>query len=221
MSSAIRLTQGHIYLIKNVVNGKIYIGQTWHTLDHRWSQHKSGAYHNSKRGCPYLYKAIIKHGADNFTIESISRFDNQQEADIIESQCIDKYQSTDHNHGYNLTKGGQGEGSGSRMLESTRKKISQSRKGQRPSAESRLKMSIAGKLKAQSLSVESQQRLDDSRFRNRKLTMEQAKEIRKEWAEGTQIKILASKWGVSTVAIGGIVHNRTYINDYKPIINHT
>jgi hypothetical protein len=53
-----------IYLLKNIVNCKVYIGQTWMDLHKRMG--KNGVnYSNS----PYLYHAIQKYGIHNFEYE--------------------------------------------------------------------------------------------------------------------------------------------------------
>ena len=56
---------GIIYKVTNLVNNKIYIGQTERTLKERWEQHKY------KEGCRHLHNAILKYGAYNFKIEEI------------------------------------------------------------------------------------------------------------------------------------------------------
>lgn len=56
---------GKIYRITNLVNNKIYIGQTIRDLKVRFKQH---CY---KKGCTYLHNAILKYGKENFKIELI------------------------------------------------------------------------------------------------------------------------------------------------------
>lgn len=204
-----RLDQGHIYVITNLVNNKRYIGQTWYDLNDRWSKHCS----KNKRGCPYLYKAIIKHGRDKFTIDSLARFTDPEIADLIETFYIDFYCSTDPQHGYNLQGGGQNKRPP--MSQETRDKISNSRKGMVFSQEHLNNLSIAQKKKAKNLSNEGKIKLEASRARKRKLTMEQATQIRQEKKDGMLLRELAEKWNVSMAVIYGIIHNKTYINDYQ------
>lgn len=58
---------GIIYKITNLVNNKVYIGQTERTLKERWGQHKYS------KGCKYLHNAILKYGAESFKIEEIEK----------------------------------------------------------------------------------------------------------------------------------------------------
>ena len=87
-----------VYMHRNKINGKVYIGQT-HNLDRRW--HPS-----SYIGSPYFYYAIQKYGWDNF--EHIILEDNltSEEADKLEIEYIAKYDSTNSQFGYNLSEGG-------------------------------------------------------------------------------------------------------------------
>ena len=91
-----------IYMHKNKINGKVYIGQTMQSLKQRW---------NNGHGyikCPYFYKAIQKYGWDNF--EHILLEDNltKDEADEKEISYIDKYKSHKSEYGYNISLGGAG-----------------------------------------------------------------------------------------------------------------
>ena len=63
---------GKIYKITNLVNSKIYIGQTIRSLKERFRQHIY------KQGCTYLHNAILKYGKENFKIELM----------IIPSFCV-------------------------------------------------------------------------------------------------------------------------------------
>ena len=49
-----------IYLHRNKINNKVYIGQTIQSPEERW---KNG---NGYKGCYYFYNAIQKYGWDNF-----------------------------------------------------------------------------------------------------------------------------------------------------------
>ena len=45
-----------IYIVKNTINKKCYIGQTWQNLDRRFYEHKK------QKKCPKLFNAINKYG---------------------------------------------------------------------------------------------------------------------------------------------------------------
>lgn len=93
---------GVIYKIKNMINDKIYIGQTTNSFDTR--------YHNNlekRTDNDHLKKAIHKYGIQNFEIYKI--FDvafSKEELDIKEQCWINYYKSADPNYGYNKMTGG-------------------------------------------------------------------------------------------------------------------
>lgn len=92
-----------IYKITNIINGKIYIGQTKQDLKKRIRQHRS----NSKRLKTYLYSSMIKYGKDNFKFEKLidGNF-TREKLNELEIKFIQYYNSNNSNIGYNLTSGG-------------------------------------------------------------------------------------------------------------------
>ena len=81
-------------------NGKLYIGQTYQTLEGRY---RGGSGYNH---CPHINSAIIKYGWDNFKhIELISGLSKEM-ADIVEIELIKKYNTTNDEFGYNVAYGG-------------------------------------------------------------------------------------------------------------------
>lgn len=93
-----------IYLHKNKINNKVYIGQTiQNNLNDRW---KNGLGYKT---CTYFYYAIQKYGWDNFEHIVLEQSDNwtQEELDQREQYYIHLYQSNNPQYGYNITKGGQ------------------------------------------------------------------------------------------------------------------
>jgi len=95
---------GIIYKITNLINNKIYIGQTIMSLIIRKNQHKKNAKHNLKKG--HLYESINKYGWENFYFEEIDSANKQNELDNKEIYWIKYYNSTDRLHGYNKSLGG-------------------------------------------------------------------------------------------------------------------
>lgn len=75
---------GSIYIIKNTINDKVYIGQTVQSLNDRFKQHKTASL---KGGKTKLYKAMQEYGTDVFYIELIGTYDviqlTQKEIDNI------------------------------------------------------------------------------------------------------------------------------------------
>ena len=89
-----------IYIHKNRINGKMYIGQTKQPLERRF-RNGEGYIH-----CPKFYAAIQKYGWENFEHIIVKSNLTKEEANIEEINLIKKYQSTDINYGYNITDGG-------------------------------------------------------------------------------------------------------------------
>lgn len=92
-----------IYKITNLINNKIYIGQT-NNPNLRWSQHKSSAKYN--RGNQIITKSISKHGADNFIFEVIATCLTLSDANESEEIIIKQYDSCNILIGYNIDAGG-------------------------------------------------------------------------------------------------------------------
>lgn len=109
-----------IYKITNSINDKIYIGQTIHSLAHRWSGHKRSIKGN-KTNYP-MYNAMRKHGVEHFKIEEIGGANNITELNYQEWLEIE-IQDTVWPNGYNLKKGGGSKGKHSRyMIDSNRER---------------------------------------------------------------------------------------------------
>ena len=95
--------KGFIYKITNKVNGKVYIGQTRFTIEHRFNQHKRN-FNIEHRNQP-LYKAFAKYGIENFEVEEVENVEIEK-LDEREKYWIAYYNS--FNKGYNATLRGKG-----------------------------------------------------------------------------------------------------------------
>lgn len=95
-----------IYKITNLVNGKLYIGQTSKTLDLRFRQHQVAAFTLNLK-YP-LYRAMRKYGIENFKIELVEEVVTEQ-INEREQFYIKQYESfAPLGKGYNATRGGEG-----------------------------------------------------------------------------------------------------------------
>lgn len=113
-----------IYLIVNLINNYIYIGQTKYSLSKRFSGHVS----DSKRSNTRLSNAIRKYGSCNFIIQELNSGKwNNLETDNWEKFYIKLFDSTNRNIGYNIKDGG----NSVKMTEETKKKISEKNKGRK------------------------------------------------------------------------------------------
>lgn len=108
-----------IYLLRNTVSGKIYVGQTWLALNMRAGK-RGEKYSNSI----YLYASIQKHGWDRFEYEILTHCRTQVRADWLESYHMRKLDAQNPAVGYNLDDGG----SCGKRSDETKAKISKSMK---------------------------------------------------------------------------------------------
>ena len=126
-----------VYMHKNKINGKMYIGQTCCTLEER--AHSNG---NHYKTCTLFYRAIQKYGWDNF--EHIILKDNLslEEANYWEEYYIKFYHTWSEDpecNGYNLKPGG----CNKKLSEETKNKIKQSRIGKKASKKTKELLSNA------------------------------------------------------------------------------
>lgn len=94
---------GCIYIIRNTVNNKVYIGQTSQTMAERWQEHKYNA-KAGKRGQP-IYLAMRKYGIENFYIEELHANQDGESLGELEIKYIAQFNSIAPN-GYNVLAGG-------------------------------------------------------------------------------------------------------------------
>jgi len=92
--------KGIVYLIKNKLDGKCYIGKTKHRFSDRYSSSNWIKYTTNK----YLKNAVIKHGIENFKVSILKHgiLDNEKLLNY-ELKSIEKYNSIVPN-GYNFVK---------------------------------------------------------------------------------------------------------------------
>ena len=93
--------KGEIYIIKNNINNKVYVGQTIHGYKKRFCGHK----HESKSIDRPLYRAFRKYGIDNFYIELLEDNIPYDKLDEREVFWINYYDCVNPK-GYNISYGG-------------------------------------------------------------------------------------------------------------------
>jgi group I intron endonuclease len=105
-----KTSQFYIYLITNLLNSKVYIGKSINPAG-RWHDHKKVAL-GSREKYPNdffaIHAAVAKYGVDNFQIEIIDQFDNEENAYSAETVMILLSCSNLKNYGYNCNLGGEG-----------------------------------------------------------------------------------------------------------------
>jgi len=130
------VVMGTIYKIVNIVNDKVYVGQTLHSAKrrfdcHMWASRQEG--HGKK-----FHNAIKKHGAKNFTLIEVEKCgrDILDEREIFWIAYYDSYKN-----GYNSTTGGE---SGFFHSDETKEKIRQMSTGRKHSEETKKLISKIG-----------------------------------------------------------------------------
>lgn len=90
-----------IYKITNLINGKIYVGQSKDPV-RRWKEHKWDAFNSNCKENSAIHEAFLKYGLENFEFTIIGWFENYNE---MEKYYIKELDTLSPN-GYNLTEGG-------------------------------------------------------------------------------------------------------------------
>jgi group I intron endonuclease len=105
-----------------MITQDIYVGKTIKTIEERMRQH----IYKSRYGVDtHLYRAIRKYGEINFIIENLETVENYQ-LNLRECHHIESLKPR-----YNMTGGGDGGNTFIFITEDTRKKISESTKGEK------------------------------------------------------------------------------------------
>lgn len=87
-----------VYIHRNLINGKVYVGQTC-DITERWRCDGKNYFNSIK-----FYNAIRKYGWNNFSHEILYDNLDQEQADSLERKLIDEFNSIEN--GYNLKEGG-------------------------------------------------------------------------------------------------------------------
>lgn len=100
-----KIKNGVIYRIRNLINGKVYIGMTTKGLKNRWKKHLYNARKDETNN--KFYNAINKYGKDNFEVmvieTGIKSFRQLKELEIYYIGLFNSFIN-----GYNSTLGGDG-----------------------------------------------------------------------------------------------------------------
>lgn len=113
-----------VYEIRNLVNGKRYIGQSSQKDQQRLWEHrtylKKGRHQNR-----HLQRAWNKYGEENFVISILEECSSLDELNRLETHYVTVYNTLDRKFGYNI----RGPGDNKFMLEETRRRVSKSKLG--------------------------------------------------------------------------------------------
>lgn len=129
-----------IYLLRNKVNDKRYVGRTCKNIEIRWKEHVQASRTNVNCGM-LIVQAIAKYGENEFERSVLEECEN----DVVGAReifWINELGTHVSNGGYNLTFGGDGGMIGFKASDETRAKMSRSQKGKKRSPEACEKMRI-------------------------------------------------------------------------------
>ena len=129
-----------IYLIRNLLNGKGYVGQTRGSVATRFCRHRASANAGSDLA---IHRAMRKYGNENFRVEVLDSCDSQSQLNELEQYYIKLFGTlAPLGHGYNMTPGGDGLSGFTMSLES-KLKMSLAKKGKRLSEEHKAKIKFS------------------------------------------------------------------------------
>jgi len=138
----------YIYIIFNLINGKIYVGKS--NSKRRWKTHLNTARSGPevyKKSFSLIHKAIRKYGENNFDFKIIQHV-TEKEVKSAERYWIDFYKTNvwkfGNNFGYNLTQGGEG-WEGHHHTDDTKNKLRILKTGLKASLETKVRMSESHK----------------------------------------------------------------------------
>jgi group I intron endonuclease len=98
MRQPLNYQNGKIYVIRNHVNEKVYVGSTTQSLSKRWGGHKA----NSKKRPNYLiYKAFEDLGIDNFYIQLIENYPCENKEQLRSREGFHMRKLNSYENGYN------------------------------------------------------------------------------------------------------------------------
>lgn len=195
-----------IYMFKNKINGKIYVGQTTQTFRKRTMQHM-----RSKKG--YFDAALRKYGIESFEYEVIDTAKSTEELNKKEIYWIKKL-NTMRPNGYNLCEGGNTTRGYSHREESKRKMSVTKKKlgsmkgeknhyyGKHHTKEIREKMSKAWENEARRAKLKEQNKNLDRTYQCRKVLNVETKEI------FNSIKEAANKYGLKDTHISRVCRGK-------------
>ena len=122
----------HVVYMHTSPSGKSYIGLTKHF------KRRTYAHANLSSKCMALTNAIVKYGWASFTTTILADGLTLSEANLLETHYICSY-NTLHPHGYNLSTGGDSR----EVTEATRRKLSEARKRNPLTEETKRKISAS------------------------------------------------------------------------------
>lgn len=135
-----------IYLIRNTVNGKVYVGQAVN-IRKRWNVHLHHLRRGTHANLP-LKRAFKRYGEDAFSFEILEEVQRNRDAlNCAEERFIAELRACEKGSGYNLTAKA-GTNLGYKYSSESRARMSAAQKGRSVSVETRalISQSLTGKI---------------------------------------------------------------------------
>ena len=193
------MTQSGIYIIKNLVNNKVYVGSAFN-LSNRFSTHKYRLRRNKHRN-KHLQSAYNLYGERNFLFEVLEFVENKEDILEREQYYLDLFSCYDRNKGYNICK------------------TAGNTAGVLPSKETRKKMSEAALRRPKRTMPEHQRELLSEMFSGvgKKINWEIVREIRKLYSNGgISQREIAERYGIFQTTVSEIIRNKIWKDEnYK------
>ena len=188
-----------IYKIENLINHKVYIGQSI-DIERRFRNHINN------EASPHLKRAFEKYGIENFSFEIIKE---TKDLDYWEIFLIQLYRATDKIYGYNSDFGGNAR---KVCSEEHKQKISKANRGRKFTNEHKEKLSKAKK--GRPSTFKGKKMTEESR---RKSSLSHKGQKPHKWSEESKLKLALSKSGENSPNFIGYIicldnleiHNRT------------
>lgn len=206
-----------IYGIRNLVNGKMYVGKTGMNFGDRWDSHRS-LLNSGKHDNPYLQKAWNKYKQENF------EFIVLEDCEVDELSDREKYYIKlykDMGLAYNIHDGGdEGYNLGKHLSDETKRKIGEKNRinglGRKASDETKEKMSKSHTgMKYTQMSEEGRKNIQQVQQKYcekhpKKLCVDNVIEIRKLHRNGLNYSEIARKYNVTPQCINDICNYKRW-----------
>lgn len=201
-----------IYIIRNEINGKVYIGQT---VDYQ--KRKNSHISHLNRGAHfnrYLQAAWAKYGQAAFSFEVLEEC-NRKMLDGLERSYINKYKSADEKRGYNLMTGGQAY---REFTDEVRQRMSEANKGRVFTEEHKRKISKSqiGK----TISREAREKTSRTKIKNRSGCGEKnynavmsdavAGKVLIDLLNGETVRNIMDEYNIPQNSVYNLMYGRTY-----------
>jgi group I intron endonuclease len=206
-----------IYGIRNLINGKIYVGKTGMNFGDRWDSHRS-LLNNGKHDNPHLQKAWDKYKQENFEFIVLEDCSVDELSDR-EKHYIKLYK--DMGLAYNIHDGGnEGYNLGKHLSDETKRKIGEKNRingiGRKASDGTKAKMSETHTgMKYAPMSEDGRKNIQHAQQRYyehnpKKLCVDDVIEIRKLHKDGLNYSEIARKYNVTPQCINDICNYKRW-----------